>query len=292
MAKRKKSQKLVIENENKMFKDYEYTRLLEKPKNVVDNMIEFLSLAHPRWKKKLQPASEEQIRKLIDASKIEESGYQLPETFLDYLRKMGKDNGGLFETDYLGISDIDYLTNLYLTWWKEPDDDGSMEVPDNRFSFLANYDDEPVYHFIFQDPTKYYVKTYWQRSEDFDKCLYQIAFQYFLYRIPLKRWIFAMFTNEENKYLKENAVEKIEELGQKYGYQKAWFSDKWNYHGIKSGSVIQVIHETYYIWSVGYINQIIIRAMGTKVEEVNEIQKELEKMDLRINKVLRDNICR
>lgn len=49
-----------------MFKGYDYYKLLEKTKNVVDDMIELLDYIEPRWKKLIEVSKHRGNRFLLE----------------------------------------------------------------------------------------------------------------------------------------------------------------------------------------------------------------------------------
>lgn len=78
---------------------------------VMERLCSSISGFDPKWVKRCVPATEEQIQQLQDI--LAEYYYTIPAAYLYYLRKMGKDDGGLLERE-LDFCEADIDTVLEL----------------------------------------------------------------------------------------------------------------------------------------------------------------------------------
>ena len=75
---------------------------------LMERLCSSISGFDPEWVTRCVPATEEQIQQLQDI--LAEYHYTIPAVYLYYLRRMGRDNGGLLEHDC--EMDIDTILKL------------------------------------------------------------------------------------------------------------------------------------------------------------------------------------
>lgn len=258
---------------------YELYRLLSKPENLIEDLIEYISSFDIDWRNRLKACSEKKIKKLIAVSEIEDNGYKLPESYINYLRYMGEDDGGLLGNFYAGYYDIDTLIEDYPDWIS--DKYGYVELKNNQFAFfIGEMSNEPIYIMNFVDKTNYYISINEEKYiESFDKLLYRMALgqQNFLKskgRILDFKYMMNFWINDnecEKKFI--NSIEKklleiIENIGDKYNYKKLWFSDKWAYLSLKENGIMESKID----------NKFFGRVRCNNINEIYNIKKELEEL--------------
>lgn len=258
-----------------MGKTYDLRRLLSRPENLIEDLIEYINSFDVDWKDTLKGCSEEKIKKLIEVSSIEYNGYKLPEIYIDYLRYMGEEDGGLLGNLYAGYYDIDILIEDYPDW--RTDKYGYVELKNNQFAFfIGEMSNEPMYIMNFVDKTNYYILINEEKYiENFDKFLYRMALgqQNFLkskgkmldFQYMMNFWVDG---NEIEKNYMNTIMENIEDIGNRYNYKKLWFSDKWSYLAQKENGIIETEIGSYFFGRVRCDN----------LNEIYNIKKELEKL--------------
>lgn len=258
---------------------YDLYRLLSKPENLIEDLIEYINSFDVDWKDRLRGCSEKKIKKLIDVSSIEYNGYKLPESYINYLRYMGEDDGGLLGNLYAGYYSIDILIEDYPDW--RSDKYGYVELENSQFAFfIGEMSNEPIYIMEFIDKTNYYISINGGKYiESFDKFLYRMALQQqnFLksegkildFEYMMNFWI---NDNEDEKMINsigENILKIIENIGNKYNYKRLWFSDKWAYLAQKEKGIMESKID----------NKFFGRVRCNDINEIYNIKKELEELE-------------
>lgn len=194
------------------------------------------------WSKRLKPAKQKNIDKVYSISRMEEVGYYFPKSYLEYLKYMGEDDGQFLS---YGIHANTDLATIILDYeGKEEDPFDSIEP--NHYVFAFNTDVGVEYYITTKangkqiitsgNDERYGMEYY---SENFEKLLFQMAFdiyerRYFKYqyyfgtnRITLDKTLQRLGVRIEDIFL------VIDEMANKYGFNKVWFSDAYHYIAMK-----------------------------------------------------------
>lgn len=249
---------------------YNLDNLLKKPKNLFQDLIQYMNFIEEGWDEKLKPAGEEKIKKLIEVSEIGHTVYHLPKTYIDYLKIMGDEDGGLLNNMFYGHYDIDYLIHCYDDYW---------ENEENEFAFWwCDIEPEPGYYIKFIQDNNYVIDL----GENGIRCRYIESFEKFLYRMAFEKFMrSSYYVNSEFNlsYLNnipnnEEVFSLAQEILEKNNYKRVWFSDKWTYIGIKGESIVEI-----QLLSDG-INGFI---QGNELQDLNATTKQLKCLCLNNN---------
>ncbi len=196
---------------------------------LMERLCNSISGFDPEWVKRCVPAAEEQIQQLQDI--LAEYNYTIPAAYLYYLRKMGKDDGGLLERELdFCEADIDTVLELqneedlekglFCFAYSDPFDIGF-------YMKLSSMDDNPS------------VVTDWEEknAESFEKYLFQRAFHMYQESFAHSHFDSASVCHEEKDkdecrtcpYQWITAKERMDWVAgtaQSYGVKKVWFSDQ------------------------------------------------------------------
>ena len=210
---------------------------------LMERLCNSISSFDPEWVKRCVPATEEQIQQLQDI--LAEYHYTIPAAYLWYLRKMGKDDGGLLERELdFCEADIDTVLELqneedlekgilYFAY-SDPFDIGF-------FMKLSAMDDNPL------------VVTDWEEknAESFEKYLFQRAFH--MYQKGFAHHITKENSGCHEKKDKEDCRvcplygDTVEErmdyfvrTAESYGVKKAWFSDPTHFICYNSNYTLEI----------------------------------------------------
>ena len=223
--------------------------MAEFQEGTLDTLMERLcsiSGFDPEWVKRCVPATEEQIQQLQDI--LAEYHYTIPAAYLCYLRRMGQDDGGLLEDEWVGY-EVDIGTVLELLPGKCEDlEKGLFQFSDHWadacfYMKLSAADDNPM----VTDREGVYV------TESFEKYLFRKAFD--MYQ---RKFTYSDFEREsvcsdnEKKRIEDcrtcpycgDTVEErmafINQMAEAYGIKKAWFSDQAHFICYSAGYAFEI----------------------------------------------------
>lgn len=190
------------------------------------------------WERKLKPAKQEDINQVYELSRIQETGYQLPISYLEYLKYMGEDDGKLL-VSALHLSETNLTTILKnyeeMELFQDPDD----MINPYEFIFAYNEECSSGYCITTVKEGKQYItsgeeerdrKKYF--SENFEKLLFQTAYK--KYEKEYFKHNFSFQTNEisvQEKYDNlqiDGIIPLVAQKMSKYGFERVWFSDAYN----------------------------------------------------------------
>lgn len=240
----------------------------DKEESIIERLCDYILPVNPEWKNMWKPASEKGIEELRKKSGIDKTGYDLPISYIQYLRYMGEEDGGLLSH---GLYGAETKLSAILKYYQK----------DSRNILFARCHEEGEFYITTKENGEQIITTDFmeeyeidQYAESFEKLLCQEA--YFIYgKKYLKEKIDIGIDKSSNykeivkkiKIKKEDIFDKLEKYTEKYGYKKAWYSDKWHYIGIKE----EISFDLDIIFGVG--GDII----GDNIEEMEEIQKHIQK---------------
>ncbi len=199
------------------------------PDTLMERLCNSISGFDPEWVKRCVPAAEEQIQQLQDI--LAEYHYTIPAAYLYYLRKMGKDDGGLLERE-LDFCEADIDTVLDLQ--------NEEDLEKGLFCFaycdpftigfymkLSSMDDNPS------------VVTDWEEknAESFEKYLFQRAFHMYQDSFAHGDVDSDSVCHEEKDKddcrtcpyrcrTEKERMDWVVQTAKSYNFEKAWFSDQ------------------------------------------------------------------
>jgi len=192
--------------------------------NLFQRLSDYISQFDKTWIERIKPASPESIELLINLSGIRKWNRSFPKSYQIYLEKMGTDDGGFLSSALGAYTDIGTIIEFYQEY-----SECKPEVFEFPFFLFFSLEMGGGLAFDLSGKNKDAVMEFdgWKFSsffsESFEKMIFQSAFSHF----------------EKNKYcLTFNASSCFSEIGNsilnKYGFEKAWFSDFNNLIGLKT----------------------------------------------------------
>lgn len=198
---------------------------------LMERLCSSISGFDPEWVKRCVHAAEEQIQQLQDI--LAEYHYTIPAAYRWYLRKMGKDDGGLLERE-LDFCEADIDTVLELQNEEDLEKGIFCFAYSDPFTIgfymkLSSVDDNPS------------VVTDWEEknAESFEKYLFQRAFHMYQRGFAYTDFESASVCHHHERKKKENCrtcpycgetveerMDFINQIAESYGIKKAWFSDQ------------------------------------------------------------------
>ncbi len=235
-----------------------------KEESIIERLEEYIIPVYPEWKEKRIPTSEEKI-----AEWNEKCGNLLPEAYLQYLKYMGEGDGEFLSRALLAETELSEIMELY----------EGEEIDLQRIEFAILYMGcGEGWYIVTKENGKQSIGTDFKNNfegeeyaESFEKLLCQKA--YFRYESEYYKYKNYIPTNyEKSKELikrleKEgkNIFEEIERESKRYGFEKAWYSDRNHYIGIKENM-------SFYIDRRNGI-ELSGSIRGETLEEVEEMRK-------------------
>ena len=245
-----------------------------KEESIIKRLEEYILPVYPEWKERRVPASEEKI-----AEWKERCGNLLPEAYLQYLKYMGEGDGEflsgalqaetrlsemmeLYEEEELNLQRIEFAM-LYIGcgegWYIATKENGKQLIETELWGNVP-FDSEK--------------ENYVEFAESFENLLCQTA--YFLYEPEYYKYRkYILIYEKKEKLVKrlekegKNIFEEIERESKRYGFEKAWYSDRNRYIGIKENM-------SFYIDKRDEI-KLSASIRGENIEEVEEMSKRFQK---------------
>ncbi len=245
-----------------------------KEESIIERLEEYIIPIYPKWRERRVPASEE---------KIEEWNKRcenlLPEAYLQYLKYMGEGDGELLSNSLQAETKLSEM----MKWYE------GEEIDLQRIEFaILDIGCGEGWYIVTKENGKQVIETeigsihsdseeedYVEYAESFEKMLCQEA--YFLYEPKYYKYRGSIPINYEKseklvKRLKKEGkdiFEEIERESKRYGFEKAWYSDRNNYIGIKENM-------SFYIERGNRI-EISGRIRGKSLKEVKRMRKKFRK---------------
>ena len=214
-----------------------------KEESIIERLEEYILPVYPEWRERRVPASEEKI-----AEWKERCGNLLPEAYLQYLKYMGEGDGEFLSRALLAKTKLSEMIEWYEKkelnprrikfaildigcgeGWYITTKENKKQVIETDFESFSSEEEEG------SDLEDEYV----EYAESFEKLLCQKA--YFRYESKDYRYTnYISIPDEKSEELirrleKEGKeiFEEIERESKRYGFEKAWYSDRNHYIGIK-----------------------------------------------------------
>lgn len=212
------------------------------PESVMERLHRTISYFDKSWSSKCVPASDEQIQQLENI--CAEYGYYVPKVYLDYLKAMGENDGGLLEREWDGYMEPNLHTILEL--FCDEDFEAREYLQQGLLLFSYHWSDTHCYLRITTHDDNPVV-TDWEHhyfAGSFEKYLFQKAFNIYQEKFEhklsvgtsimtcdtlLKKYSFPCSicggTDEEKMEFVRWLVVNLPDLHEK----ETWFSDNLNY---------------------------------------------------------------
>jgi len=99
----------------------------------VDRLTEYISPIDPSWTETIRPAREDDIAQYLEKSGLARAKLSLPESYTQFLSRMGEDDGGIFGTALIDATMsnlLDYYSDALRGIYRDFDaDDTNPELP-------------------------------------------------------------------------------------------------------------------------------------------------------------------
>lgn len=149
---------------------------------IFSRLLDYINSVDKEWKEKIKPTTNLKIEKLIKVSQKEETGYPLPEAYIEYLKKMGECDGDLLVSNlHLAKTDINTIYNNYKEMLIEQDPDDLIDP--NMFIFAYNTECSSGYYIKTIKDGNHIIVSGEERNkcdyfvENFEKLLFQTAYK-------------------------------------------------------------------------------------------------------------------
>lgn len=226
----------------------EYIPLKGDSNTFFERLSDYIKRFDSNWENVIQGAPSEKIDKYLHLATQNNRQLVIPEEYIIYLKKMGEDDGGLLEDFIKGSTNIDVLIKYFennMNEFSEYEDEileyydeitlnhlrigHSVEVETDIFLKYYNDFDYEINRTVSIDPK--YQEFNWF-SSTFEKLLFQsVLFKYIgTTKKCVKECVVPTnFIKEKNIIDATKVMHQIDEVCQKHGMLKAWFSDQYNY---------------------------------------------------------------
>lgn len=228
--------------------------------DLFERLFEFIDSFDAQWKYTVKPAADALIDKLLEVSQVTKYNRNIPQSYYLFLKIMGEYDGGLLSDTLHGITDINYIIRLFENYHTYDPSFFNKGI----FPF-CKYDMGIELAFDLKEESQQSVwdteggEVFEKYAESFEKLLFQCAFRKFVtFREKLSFGSSHNLTKEAmEKNNISNLFEKIDEMANKCGISKTWFSDFRTYIGIGKGAAFYISYNS------GVVGQ--IRGQNDKV---------------------------
>jgi hypothetical protein len=195
----------------------------------IDKLIDYISQFEPTFSSKIRGATETEIKTLEELTQR-----SLPKSYVNYLKRMGHDDGGLYLAQPGGSSDLATIIQNYQDMIAEDE----LSLPDDCI-LLCDYL-YPNEQLVLRDndgaePTVWWIDSYeiykYFYAESLEKLLWRQAF--LIYQFPIlkklgnrKYWNTCANQWKQRRELNANELSSLYNLLGSLGFEKQWFSDE------------------------------------------------------------------
>lgn len=218
--------------------------------DIWERLQEYIIPVDKEWRNKVIGATEQEIEELREKSGLKERNIEFPKAYLEFAKRMGKEDGGLLDDRLVGIGSISDILNMY----REEEENEQYRkryiypydemVEELKEELLEEEKEEFCFYFFWNEIGMWYginlednKNDYIQNdegeiiSENFEKLLFQCAISKYENKYYMFYSEFSACTISLERAIELNG-EEIEEvidgIIKKYDLKKAWFSDDWN----------------------------------------------------------------
>lgn len=222
------------------------------------------------WISHIKPARPESVDLLRKLSGLEELGLDFPEAYKVFLKHMGEDDGGTLGKSLLGETSIDYIIDLYKDIYKyEPDtlNPQYLAFVSTHFGGQISFDfaqpDNPNIVMASDGEFCYFY------SENFEKLLFQYAFYQYEELYYPNSISFGgspnMLKSALASHQTEDILNVVDKLAKENGFEKAWFSDKRHYVGIRDDATFFICKDKTVVGNINGYNEKLLLEFGSNM---------------------------
>lgn len=193
-------------------------------------LYDYIELFDADWKNRLKPASKRSITQFIKTSRIGEYACRIPESYFQFLERMGQDDGGLISNLKGGgtINPEDLKNGIKKHYFLTFSNYERDYLARKKFPFFMDWiGGAPIYFDLSTEDNKGIWKGFDDNieriSESFEKLLFQCAFDWFVEYEFKKNYTRSINGKEE--------YQRIIQVVEGYGVKETWFSDPNEYRG-------------------------------------------------------------
>ena len=216
--------------------------------SVIERLCATMNSIDRKWGEKIKPATKEQIQRLEDLIGFSENGIQIPKVYLDFLEKMGQDDGGLLENEWDGFSEatIEVIIDYYNFVHDEEFDYDAKKL----LLFSSHWSEAYLYLDMSKGDNPPVYNSEKLFADTFEKYLFHMAFKY-MYKKEYQNsdnWL-SFSRKQMNDMLKKattfngtmsERMEYISQIMHGLSFEKVWFSDSVRNYYYKDGIVVMV----------------------------------------------------
>ncbi|HMK47659.1 MAG TPA: SMI1/KNR4 family protein [Methanocella sp.] len=234
----------------------------------VDRLTEYISPVDPCWAETISPAREDDIARYLEVSGLARAGLSLPESYLQFLSRMGEDDGGIFRT-VLADARLSRFC-AYYSADPDPEDIDNPELPiiaryetgDDISLDLRGRPEEPEVHDTnFGEDIRFLAGS-------FEKWTFQCAFK----RCEELRFPNVASWSASERDLRAtttrtnlgNGPGLVRDIVDREGFTPLWFSDRENHFLVREDASLYYEHHGFGILIVLYGgNKATVKRLGT-----------------------------
>ena len=225
-----------------------------KKDDLFDRLKEYIDQFDQEGKNNILGTSDEKILELIKYSKVRECGFDLPDDYIIYLKRMGENDGNLLKYSISAETNINEVIDLYLYYEEEPDE----TIDPEKILIGFNSETSIVYQMEIRKGKSIYIGT-----EDgieggghnkasiisttFEKFMFQSAMKRYEKRKLPYSYYFAISKIDVDKVIaqlqQKDIYSYLDKLCQKYLLVKSWLTDEWNYIAMSEKSTLYLEYE-------------------------------------------------
>lgn len=216
--------------------------------NVIERLFATMSAIDSEWAMKIKPATQEQIQRLKDLIGFSQNGIEIPKVYLDFLEKMGQDDGGLLENEWDGFSEANI--DAIIDYYDCVSEDAFEFAPKEFLLFLSHWSEAYLYLDMSKgdNPPVYNYKELF--ADTFENYLFHMAFRYMYkkeYHIS-DNWL-SFSQKQMDDMLKKKTtfngtmaerMDYISQIMNSLSFERVWFSDSVRHYYYKDGIVVLV----------------------------------------------------
>ncbi len=210
------------------------------PDTIFERLSAYISHIDKDWINRIKPASKESIEEIRRLSRIQETGYDFPEVYLQYMKYMGEDDGEFLSYGLYADTGIKEIIELYKINIRCHED----EINPYQLIFAINNEVDAEFYITMNTKGEHKITTNFDESyhidgysENFEKLLFQTAYDIYERRYFENGLYFGTNRKIYKETLNNLGVDDIfmvvDKYAKQYGFEKVWFSDKWHYIGMK-----------------------------------------------------------
>ena len=222
--------------------------LMGDSESVIERLCATMHAIDNEWSEKIKPATKEQIQRLKDLIDFSENGIQIPKVYMDFLERMGQDDGGLLENEWDGFSEvnIDAIIDYYDCVYDEEFDYDAKSL----LLFSSHWSEAYLYLDMSKGDNPPVYESEKLFADTFEKYLFHMAFKY-KYKKEYRNsdnWLTFSRKQMDDMLKKQTTfdgtmsegIDYISQIMNSLSFEKVWFSDSVRNYYYKDGIVVLV----------------------------------------------------